>query len=134
VTAAEQADDLEVVLDPDLAMADLIGDIASEMVRAVAAARTPLDAELAVSPVLGLLGRMAPEDATPGQPATMVLDFLTGLIDWAQLGGGVKDCWIAEGRQRTSPAAWKPFAPACQRSPDRGEDPGPGGRRTSPCG
>jgi hypothetical protein len=82
--AAEQTDDLEVVLDPGLAPADLVGDVASEMVRAVAAARTPLDAELAVSLVLGMLERMAPEDATPGQQAAMVQDFLTGAIDWAQ--------------------------------------------------
>ena len=38
-----------------------VGDIASGMVRMVVAARTPLvAAELAVSPVLGTLDRMAP--------------------------------------------------------------------------
>jgi hypothetical protein len=84
VPAPEQADDLEVVLDPELGLADLVGDIASEMVRAVAAARTPLDAELALSPVLGMLDRMAPEDSTAEQRAGACGDLLTGLIDWAQ--------------------------------------------------
>ncbi len=78
------ADDLEVVLDPELGLADLVGDIASEMVRAVAAARTPLDAELALSPVFGMLDRMAPDEATPGQRAGMVQDLLSGLIAWAE--------------------------------------------------
>jgi len=84
VPAPEQADDLEVVLDPELGLADLVGDIASEMVRAVAAARTPLHAELALSPVLGMLERMAPEESTPGQRAAMAQDLVCGLIDWAQ--------------------------------------------------
>ena len=84
VPAPEQDDDLEVMLDPHLDLADLVGDIASEMVRAVAAARTPLDAELAVSPVLGMLDRMAPEEATPEQRTAMVQDLLSGLIAWAQ--------------------------------------------------
>lgn len=84
VSSAEQTDALEVALDPGLALADLVADIASEMIRAVAAARTPLDAELVVSPVLGMLERMGPEDATAGQQAAMVQDLLTGLIDWAR--------------------------------------------------
>ena len=47
-------------------------------------AGTAEDAELALSPVLGMLARMAPEEATPGQRAAMRRDLLTGLIAWAQ--------------------------------------------------
>ncbi len=84
VPHSEQADDLEVVLDPELGLADLVGDIASEMVSAVAAARTPLDAELALSPMLGMFDRMAPEESTTQQRAAMRQDLLAGLIAWAQ--------------------------------------------------
>jgi hypothetical protein len=54
------------------------------LVSAAAAARTPLDAELALSPVLGMLDRLAPPDAAPEQRAAMVADLLGGLIAWAQ--------------------------------------------------
>jgi hypothetical protein len=86
VPASEPVDDLEVVLDPQLDLAGLVGDIASEMVRAVAAARTPLDAELALSPVLGMLERMAPQESTPEQRAAVTEDLVGGLIGWAQAG------------------------------------------------
>jgi hypothetical protein len=68
LVGAPAADDLKVVLDPGLDLAESVGDIASELVRAVAAARTPLDAELALSPVLGMLDRLAPPDAAPEPP------------------------------------------------------------------
>lgn len=80
---AGQVDALEVEPEPELGLADLVGDVAAEMIRAVAAARTPLDAELALSRILGLLERMAPEEATPDQRGAMVQDLLTGLIDCA---------------------------------------------------
>ncbi len=54
------------------------------MVRAVAAASTPLAAELALSPVLGMLDRMAPEESTPADRAAMRRDLLSGLIAWAE--------------------------------------------------
>jgi len=80
----QQIEDLEVVLDPELELAGLVGDVATEMVRSVAAARSPLDAELALSPVLGMVDRMGPEEATPEQRVAMRRDLLTGLIAWAQ--------------------------------------------------
>lgn len=80
----ESGDDVAVVLEPDLALTDLVGDIASEMVRAVAAARAPLDAELALSPVLGMLEQLAPEESTADDRAAMRRELLTGLITWAE--------------------------------------------------
>lgn len=84
VSGREQADDLEVVLDPQLGLSDLVGDLAADMVRAVAAASTPLAAELALSPMLGTLDRMAPEESTPEDRAAMRRDLLGGLISWAE--------------------------------------------------
>jgi hypothetical protein len=84
LTAREQADHLEVVLDPQLGLSDLVGDLASEMVRGVAAATTPLAAELALSPVLGTLDRMAPAESTPAERTAMRRDLLSGLIAWAE--------------------------------------------------
>jgi hypothetical protein len=76
--------DLEVVLDPELLAAGLVGNIASEMVRGVADARTPLDAELALSPLLGMLERLAPEESTADDRAAMRRELLTGLVAWAE--------------------------------------------------
>ena len=84
IPGREQADDLEVVIDPQLGLSDLVGDLASDMVRAVAAASTPLAAELALSPVLGMLDRMAPEESTPADRAAVRRDLLSGLIAWAE--------------------------------------------------
>jgi hypothetical protein len=84
VPGPDHTGDLEVVLDPELSLSDMVGDLATEMVRAVAAARTPLDAELAFGPVLGMLDRLAPEESTPQERAAMRHDLLSGLISWAE--------------------------------------------------
>ena len=70
VAGREHVDDLEVVLDPQLGLSDLVAGLASEMVRAVAL-----------------------QDDYHHREHT-----LSVLIDH-QLGGGVKDCWVAEGRK-----------------------------------